>query len=74
MNKPRIKRRYYQPSAGEWVQPIRRGYRLACCDCGLVHLVDFRTHKRRVQFRVFRANRETAAIRRRAHDFTRAAE
>jgi hypothetical protein len=34
--------RYERPSAGQWVQPIRRGYRLACCDCGLVHRMDFR--------------------------------
>lgn len=39
---------------GEWVQPIRKGYRLVCCDCGLAHLVDFRIHKRHIQFRAFR--------------------
>lgn len=26
----------------EWVQPIRKGYKLCCCDCGLVHTVNFR--------------------------------
>lgn len=56
--------RYDEPKAGEWVQPRRNGYRLACCDCGLVHTLDFRVHKRHVQFRVFRNNRATAAIRR----------
>lgn len=61
----RIKRAYYKPEAGEWVQPIRRGYRLACCDCGLVHLMNFRTKNKRVQFAVFRANRSTAAMRKR---------
>jgi len=55
---------YETPAAGEWVQPVRRGYRLACCDCGLVHRVDFRIRRRRVQFRVYRHNRATAQIRR----------
>lgn len=56
--------RYDEPEAGEWVQPIRRGYKLRCCDCGLVHKMDFRISRGRVQFRVFRDNRATAAIRR----------
>lgn len=56
--------KYDRPKAGEWVQPIRRGYKLACCDCGLVHTVDFRIRRGRVQFRVFRNNRSTALMRR----------
>jgi hypothetical protein len=24
-----------------WVPPIMRGYRMACCDCGLVHDMEF---------------------------------
>lgn len=60
----RLKQAYYEPQAGEWVQPIRKGYRLACCDCSLVHTMDFRIHKGRIQFRVFRDNRKTAAMRR----------
>ena len=26
----------------EWEQPVMKGYRMKCCDCGLVHIVDFR--------------------------------
>ena len=61
-------REYTAPKGGwtEWIQPIRRGYKLACCDCGLVHNVDFRVHKERIQFRVQRNNRATGQIRR--HD------
>lgn len=56
--------RYEKPGSGEWVQPVRRGYKLACCDCSLVHRLDFRIWRRRVQFRVFRDSRATAAMRR----------
>jgi len=56
--------RYTRPNDGEWVQPVRRGYKLACCDCGLVHTLDFRVHKGRVQFRAWRNNRSTALMRR----------
>lgn len=61
--------RYTKPKAGEWVQPVRKGYRLACCDCCLVHTMDFRVvkygkGKSKIQFRVFRHNRATAAMRR----------
>lgn len=54
---------YDKPEANEWVRPIRKGYKLACCDCGLVHDMDFRVVHGRVQFRVRRNNRATAGIR-----------
>ena len=60
----RIKSAFYKPVANEWVQPVRRGYRLACCHCGLVHDMDFRVFKARVQFRLRLNNRSTAMIRR----------
>lgn len=60
---------YYKVSAGEWVQPIRDGYRMSCCDCGLVHILEFRTLPfrggRKIQFRAWRDERATAAMRRR---------
>lgn len=60
---------YEEPEAGEWVQPRRKGYKLACCDCGLVHNLDFRIVKyaknqRKIQFRAFRNNRATGQMRR----------
>lgn len=45
-----------------------RGYRIQCCDCGLVHVLDFhvfhhgRGHK--ITFRVRRDKRATANARR----------
>ncbi len=58
------RRSYITAKDGEWIQPVRRGYRLACCDCGLVHIVDIRVLKGRVQFRAFRSPRSTAMARR----------
>lgn len=55
---------YEEPGEGEWVQPVRRGYKMACCDCGLVHTVDFRIFKGRIQLRMFRNNRSTGQVRR----------
>ena len=53
---------------GEWIQPVRRGYKLRCCDCGLVHKLDFRLVPTKagtfIHFRAFRDNRATAACRR----------
>lgn len=47
-----------QVKQGEWVQPIRRGYLLKCCDCGLVHQLNFRLVKHGrgfcIQFQAFR--------------------
>lgn len=60
--------RYTKPKDGEWIQPQRRAYKLMCCDCGLVHNLDFRVvHSGRgctVQFRAYRNNRSTAMTRR----------
>lgn len=49
--------RFKQVKAGEWEQPIRKGYRMQCCDCGLIHDMDFRIHKGRIQFRTYRMRR-----------------
>lgn len=56
--------RYETPEAGEWVRPIEEGYKFACCDCGLVHRMDFRVGGDRAEFRVFRDNRATGQMRR----------
>ncbi len=57
--------RYVQVTDGEWVQPIRKGYRVTCCDCGLVHRINIRVRKGKVQFQAFRDNRATARRRKR---------
>jgi hypothetical protein len=51
----------------EWVRPIRKGYKFACCDCGLVHDMDFRVtdewRGRVVEFRARRNDLSTSAMR-----------
>lgn len=59
------KKLYPYVKANEWVQPIRSGYGLACCDCGLVHEMDFRVRKGKIQFRARRNNRKTSKLRKR---------
>lgn len=46
---------------GEWVQPVRKGYLMECCDCGLVHKMNFRLvpwgNGKKIQFQAFRARK-----------------
>ena len=51
-----------QMKGGEWAQPIRKGYTLQCCDCGLVHSMDFRVHKGKIQFRAYRVDEKGERI------------
>lgn len=55
--------KYTEPKKNEWVYPKQKGYRIGCCDCGLVHEVDFRIVKGKVEFRVRPSKRATAAMR-----------
>lgn len=48
----------------KWIFPARKGYRQACCDCGLVHVYEFRLRGRHIEYRVKRHNRATAGQRR----------
>ena len=53
---------------GEWVVPKRRGYKMVCCDCGLVHRFNFKLVNtpigKQIYFQAFRDNRATGQIRR----------
>lgn len=51
-----------QVHAGEWVQPRRKDYRMKCCDCGLVHKLEFKLvpygdNKHKIRFRAWRVNK-----------------
>jgi hypothetical protein len=62
-------------SYGEWTRPRLRNFREQCCECGLIHRLDFRIVDGRkgararlprvhVEFRTRRDDRATAAARR----------
>ena len=50
---------YKQVRDGEWIQPIMSGWKMSCCDCGLVHKIEFRIVGDVVQIRSARDNRAT---------------
>lgn len=58
-------------SASEWITPRRRFYYLGCCDCGLVHKMEFRLVPswhgpgQKIQMRAWRDEPRTAALRKR---------
>ena len=60
--------KYKPEKAGQWIHPVKRGYKMMCCDCSLVHVIDFDHIKwgsgRKIRIRVWRDNRATAAARR----------
>lgn len=61
--------RYIRETEGDdgwsdWIHPLE-GYRFSCCDCGLVHNLQFRVvGKGIVNFRAQRNNRATGQVRR----------
>jgi hypothetical protein len=51
---------------GAWIRVPTRGHKNACCDCALVHSIDYRLSKDgALEVRFRRDNRATAAMRRR---------
>lgn len=65
MVRKRRKRGYVHLNDGDWIEMARRGNRIACCGCGLVHAVDFRVIGGRLLMRFALDRRATAAARRR---------
>lgn len=66
-------KKWVQAYEGDSIRPYMKDYGLRCCDCGLVHKLDFFVIKNsdlliasgyHVQFRVRRDARATAASRR----------
>lgn len=58
---------YRQAHMGEWVTADENNLMMfGCCDCRLIHVVEFRRRGGRFQIRAWRNNRATAAARREA--------
>ena len=43
---------YPHRKAGEWLRPGKKGFRMMCCDCALIHVLKFRVRKGRAEFSV----------------------
>src|SRR5262245_61507382 len=52
---------YHVIKYGAWTPPRLRNFREQCCDCGLIHRLDFRIVDGRIEFRTRRDDRATAA-------------
>jgi Zn-finger protein len=55
--------KFHKQKDGEWVRPKMRGYKMGCCDCGLVHRLDFKIINNEIAFRAFRMPRTTKKLR-----------
>lgn len=55
---------YEQIFDGQWIAVTKRGHKHQCCDCGLVHKIDFRIEDGAQEIRLVRDRRSTAAVRR----------
>jgi hypothetical protein len=58
------KSEYYQVTDGEWIRVPKRGYKEQCCDCSLVHRMNFKVdEKGRIFVQTFRDHRATGGAR-----------
>lgn len=55
---------YYQVTDGEWIEVPMRNHFDQCCDCGLVHKMNFRVNDRgKIEIQAYRHARATNAAR-----------
>ncbi len=54
---------YHHLTDGEWFRPPMKGFREQCCDCQLIHRVNFRIKDGRVEFQAFRDGCATGGAR-----------
>ena len=59
-----MSREYYQVTDGEWIQEPMRGGKDQCCDCGLVHTVNYKIIDGKLYRQVFRNPQATGGARR----------
>lgn len=64
------RRRYFQVEEGEWTEARKNGDLVQCCDCGLVHRIDYRIKTTgrgdEIEVRFRRDDRATKGIRKRS--------
>jgi hypothetical protein len=55
---------YYHVTDGEWIKVPKRNYKEQCCDCGLIHRMNFKTdEKGHIYIQTFRDSRATNGAR-----------
>lgn len=55
---------YYWVSDGEWIRVPKRGYKEQCCDCSLVHRMNFRIiDGKYIEIQTFRDPKATGGAR-----------
>jgi len=59
-----LSERYPYAEEGAWHVLRWRAHRFVCCDCGLLHVLDFRVVGKQLQMRAFRDQRATGQLRR----------
>jgi hypothetical protein len=61
----RAKVSYYHVTDGEWIEVPKKNYKEQCCDCGVIHRMNFRVNvKGAIEIQTFRDGRATAGARR----------
>ncbi len=50
---------------GQWHRPVMKNHKLACCDCGLVHTMNYRIVGNKIEFKAERDEKLTRSLRRR---------
>jgi hypothetical protein len=57
MKKIKVPKRFKKVTSNKWIQPtLERFHHIRCCDCGLIHRLEFRLHKNRLQFKAWRVD------------------
>lgn len=55
---------YLHAQDGEWIEVPMRGYKEQCCDCGLIHRMNFRLNARgKIEIQAFRDGPATGGAR-----------
>lgn len=55
---------YEHITEGDWFSAVKEGQDISCCDCGLVHSLEFRLRGGCIQYRFRLRPRQTGQIRR----------
>lgn len=61
--KKQSKNKYAQAYDGEWMRIPWKGFREQCCQCALIHVVDYRVVDGKLEFRCTVDKRATTAAR-----------